>query len=109
MKGAVYNNGLLAGYIGKAPDGSYTFSYTDDYYYSKQYPPISLTLPKNQQTYHSANLFAFFHGLLSEGFNKDIQCRILKIDDNDHFARLLQTAGDDTIGAITIKPVEDEM
>jgi serine/threonine-protein kinase HipA len=48
-------------------------------------------------------LFAFFQGLLAEGINKDIQCRLLKIDENDDFLRLLQTAGNDTIGAVTVK------
>lgn len=35
----------------------------------------------------------FFFGLLSEGINKDIQCRLLKIDEDDDFTRLIQTAG----------------
>jgi serine/threonine-protein kinase HipA len=41
--------------------------------------------------------------------NKDIQCRLLRIDENDDFTRLLQTAGDDTIGAITVKPADDDL
>jgi HipA-like protein len=106
MKGAVYNNGQLAGYLEKTSN-SYLFTYTDNYYLNKDNPPISLTLPKTQQQYESDTLFAFFQGLLSEGINKDIQCRLLKIDENDDFTRLLQTAGDDTIGAITVKPVDE--
>jgi serine/threonine-protein kinase HipA len=50
-------------------------------------------------------LFPFFYGILSEGVNKDIQCRLLKIDEQDDFTRLLETAGEDTIGAITIKKI----
>jgi serine/threonine-protein kinase HipA len=42
---------------------------------------------------------------LSEGVNKNIQCRLLKIDENDHFGRLLLTAQDDNIGSITVKPL----
>ena len=103
MKGAVYNNGELAGYLEKDATGKYIFSYEDAYFGRKESPSISLTLPKTQQTYQSDTMFAFFHGLLSEGVNKDIQCRLLKIDERDDFTRLLQTAGDDTIGAITIK------
>jgi len=53
-------------------------------------------------------LFSFFSGLLSEGINKDIQCRLLKIDENDDFTRLLKTAGEDTIGAITVKAITDQ-
>lgn len=108
MKGAVYNNGILAGYLEKTGKG-YLFTYTENYYRNKENPPISLTLPKTQQKYESDNLFAFFQGLLTEGVNKDIQCRLLKIDENDDFTRLLHTAGEDTIGAVTVKPVDDDL
>jgi HipA-like protein len=106
MRGAVYNNNVLAGYLEKDSIGNYIFSYDDLYLANKENPPVSLTLPKMQKEYKSEKLFSFFYGLLSEGINKDIQCRLLKIDEKDDFTRLLRTAGDDTIGAITIKPVE---
>src|ERR1700733_4442143 len=106
MKGAVYNNGELAGYLDRDANGEYIFRYEDDYFNRGGSPSISLTLPKTQQAYRSDTMFAFFHGLLSEGINKDIQCRLLRIDEKDDFTRLLQTAGDDTIGAITIKQVD---
>jgi serine/threonine-protein kinase HipA len=50
-------------------------------------------------------LFPFFYGLLSEGTNKEIQSKLLKIDENDDFTRLIKTAENDTIGAITIKEI----
>ncbi len=106
MRGGVYVNGILAGYIEKTGAGIFVFSYTDDYLHDPTMPPVSLTFPKSQQQYESKILFAFFQGLLSEGVNKDIQCRLLKIDENDDFTRLLKTAGDDTIGAVTVKPIE---
>lgn len=106
MTGAVYNNGELAGYLNKSPEGQYRFSYDLAYYNDRSKPAISLTLPKTQQVYLSDHLFAFFQGLLAEGVNKDIQCRHLKIDEQDDFTRLLRTAGADTIGAITIQPLD---
>ena len=106
MKGAVYNNGILAGTIEKLAMGTYIFTYADAYFENMENPPISLTLPKSQKQYSSNTLFPFFYGMLSEGVNKDIQCRLLKIDEKDDFTRLLQTAGDDTIGAITVKQIE---
>lgn len=106
MKGAVYNNGELAGYLEKIADGSYIFTYEEVYSKIKENPSISLTLPKKERQHRSASLFPFFYGLLSEGVNKDIQCRLLKIDEQDDFTRLLETAGDDTIGAITVKKIE---
>jgi serine/threonine-protein kinase HipA len=109
MKGAVYNNGVLAGYLEKAMDGRYIFTYEDKYFAEKENPPISLTLPKNNKQHESVQLFPFFYGILSEGVNKDIQCRLLKIDEQDDFTRLLETAGEDTIGAITVKKITHEL
>lgn len=106
MRGAVYMNGELSGYLERSPDGSFRFSYETLYFQDITKPAISLTLPKNQQVYTSDFLFAFFQGLLAEGVNKDIQCRTLKIDEKDDFTRLLRTAGEDTIGAVTIKPID---
>lgn len=109
MKGLVYNNGVLAGTIEKDADGNYIFRYQDDYCSNNVHPSISLTLPKTQKEYRSDKLFPFFYGLLSEGVNKDIQCGLYKIDENDDFTRLLLTARYDTIGAITVQPEDDEM
>ena len=107
MKGLVYNNGLLAGRIEKDENECYLFLYDDVYFADKQHAAISLTLPKTQKEYRSETMFPFFYGLLSEGINKDIQCRLYKIDDDDDFTRLLLTTNHDTIGSITVKPADD--
>jgi HipA-like protein len=109
MKGLVYNNGVLAGSIEKDENDHYLFQYNDGYFANKQHPHVSLTLPKTQMKYRSEKIFPFFYGLLSEGINKDIQCRLYKIDENDDFTRLLLTARHDTIGSITVKPEDDEL
>ena len=44
--------------------------------------------------------------MLSEGVNKKLQSMRLKIDENDNFGLLIAVAQYDTIGAITIKPME---
>ncbi|MCO5238142.1 MAG: HipA N-terminal domain-containing protein [Chitinophagaceae bacterium] len=106
-QGAVYYNGVLAGYLKKLAPDDYRFTYTHAYMDESSMPSISLTLPKKQREHQSHVLFPFFSGLLSEGINKDIQCRLLKIDEEDDFTRLLKTAGDDTIGAITVKEAND--
>ncbi|MCU7549905.1 HipA N-terminal domain-containing protein [Chitinophagaceae bacterium LB-8] len=105
-KGAVYINGELAGILEKKADSTYEFRYEDHYFVHEAFPPVSLTLPKSQQVYQSKDLFPFFFGLLAEGVNKDIQCRLLRIDEDDDFTRLLKTAGEDTIGAVTIKEMQ---
>jgi HipA-like protein len=105
-KAMVYINSRQAGILEKTSDGKFHFSYLDDYFNDPSLPPVSLTLPKNLQHYVSGDLFAFFYGLLAEGVNKDIQCRLLRIDENDDFTRLLKTAGEDTIGAVTVKQIK---
>lgn len=102
QKGAVYNNGRLAGFIEKHSSEKYVFRYEESYFLDESAPGISLTLPKSRLEYVSDQLFPFFAGLLTEGINKNIQCRLLRIDENDDFTRLLKTAGGDTIGAITV-------
>ena len=44
--------------------------------------------------------------MLSEGVNRELQSTQLKIDEEDDFGLLLATAQYDTIGAITVKPIE---
>jgi serine/threonine-protein kinase HipA len=44
--------------------------------------------------------------MLSEGINRKLQNFYLKIDENDDFGLLLATAQNDTIGAISVKKVE---
>ncbi|PTB96067.1 phosphatidylinositol kinase [Marivirga lumbricoides] len=102
-KAAIYNNTLLAGYLEKTKEGEYLFQYENTYLEDAQTSAISLTLPKSKEIYRSKVLFPFFYGLLSEGVNKLTQCRLLKIDEEDHFGLLIKTANSDTIGAITVK------
>jgi len=45
--------------------------------------------------------------MLSEGVNRKLQCRQLKIDEKDYFGLLMETAKFDTIGAITLKPINE--
>jgi len=102
----VFRNGVLAGILTEINRNSYVFSYDDSYFNDSTKPAISLTLPKNQKEYRSEYLFPFFYNLLSEGVNRALQSRYLKIDENDSFGFLMATAQYDTIGAITVKPVE---
>ena len=99
--GKVYCSGVLAGHIEELPDG-YRFTYDAAYLTSPETHSISLTLPKQSEPFTSKVLFPFFFGLLAEGILKDTQCRKLKLDENDHFGRLLKTANSDTIGNVTV-------
>jgi len=104
-QGKVYCRGTLAGVLEELPQG-YRFTYDAAYLADPAQPAISLTLPKQKAPFDSPVLFPFFYGLLAEGIQKEIQCALLKIDEADDFGRLLQTAGQDTIGAVTVRSGE---
>lgn len=95
-----------AGIITEHNDGSYSFSYHMNWLNDSQKPPISLTLPKSIQNYHSTFLFPFFFNMLPEGTNKQMACTFYRIDADDYFGLLLHTARTDSIGAIRILKIE---
>jgi HipA-like protein len=104
-KAEIFNNGMLAGTLEKSDRQQYIFRYDDDYFINPACSAICLSMPKTQQEYRSHFLFPFFYGLLSEGVNRQTQCRLLRIDEKDHFSLLLATAQSDTIGSITVKEI----
>lgn len=103
---AVYRNGLLAGTLSEENPQQYVFRYEDAYFMDSSKAALSVTLPKNQQEYHSPYLFPFFFNMLSEGVNRKLQSTQLRIDEEDHFGLLLATAQFDTVGAVTVKPLK---
>lgn len=105
QQAAVYRNKVLAGILTKHHTSLYEFRYDDDWFNNQTLPAISLTLPKTRQVYKADHLFPFFFNMLSEGVNRRLQARHLKIEETNYFALLLATAHNDTIGAITIKPI----
>ena len=106
-KAEVYVNKTVAGILEKVSPELFVFRYEESYYNNPKFPAISLTMPKTQREYQSKYLFPFFYGLLSEGDNKELQCRLLRIDPNDHYSHLLATAHTDTIGAVTVREVKE--
>lgn len=101
----VYCRAVLAGILTKDPARGYRFQYAPEYLSSLNCPPISLSFPKREGHFESPVLFPFFFGLLAEGDDKILQCRVLKIDEDDHFTRLLKTCEAETIGGVTVKEV----
>ena len=99
--GKVYCGDAFAGTLTQDVDG-FVFRYDDAYFSNSSLPGISATLPKTQAEYRSRVLFPFFFGLLAEGVQKERQCRELKIDEHDHFTRLLETSAYGAIGAVYV-------
>ena len=96
-------NKIVAGTLTETDDMHYEFKYDDLYLINTDCGPISLAFPKRKEAFVSNELFPVFFNMLSEGANKALQCRTLKIDEDDSFGLLLATAKHDTIGAITIE------
>lgn len=99
-------NGTPAGILEKTSKG-YTFSYNEAYVQAGG-RPVSITMPFSNNPYESKNLFPVFINLLSEGSNKKMQCRLLKIAEDDYFSLLLATANKETIGPLTVEPLQNE-
>lgn len=100
--GLVFYNNILAGRLERRAEG-YVFTYDQSYLNDISMPPVALSFPRSKKEHRSPVLFPFFAGLLTEGVNKDLQCSVLKIDEDDSFTRLLKTAGENTIGAVTVR------
>ena len=78
------------------------FTYHDGYHGDA----VCLAMPVRKEPYYSSFLFPYFFNMLSEGANRELQSRLLHIDENDDFGILMATAQFDTIGAVTVKPIE---
>ena len=90
-----------AGLLQETDERTYMFVYNDGY----SGEPVCLAMPVRKDPYHSNYLFPFFFNMLSEGANRQLHSISLHIDENDDFGILLATAQNDTIGAVTIKPI----
>ncbi|HEY0680417.1 MAG TPA: HipA N-terminal domain-containing protein [Chitinophagaceae bacterium] len=102
----VFYNGQPAGRLIKTGN-KYRFIYDEAYITTTGSRPVSITLPLQREPYESDILFPVFTNMLSEGANKRVQCRMLKIDENDYFSLLLATTRDDSIGPITLKAIDE--
>ncbi len=106
-KAKVFFRNEEAGILTQHDDGSFSFSYKDDWVTNNSKQSISLTLPKVEKEFHSKYLFPFFYNMLPEGSNKQLVCKLNRIDQDDHFGLLMSTAKNDSIGAVTVRKIEN--
>jgi serine/threonine-protein kinase HipA len=97
-----------AGILTQFDDGSFSFCYHEDWLVNNDRKSISLTLPKAEKEFHSKYLFPFFYNMLPEGSNKQVVCRLNRIDSEDYFGLLMTTAKNDSIGAVRVIKLENE-
>ena len=101
-------NGELAGILTRVDPSLYEFEYVDVWLADGNKPAISLTFPKTRKKYEADHLFPFFFNMLSEGVNRQLQSKMLRIDEKDHFSLLLATGSTDGIGAVSVVPIKNE-
>lgn len=103
---SVFINNTLAGKLKELDSSHYVFDYDEEYISRDDAQMVCCAMPLTCTHYESPHLFPFFSNLLSEGENRKFQSTLLKIDENDDFGILLATANYDTIGCVTVKPIE---
>ena len=97
----VYVRDSFAGTLRETDEG-YVFQYDLQYLSDPDAPAVSLTLPRQESPFLSKTLFAFFDGLIPEGWLLNLVSHNWKIDQRDRF-RLLLVACKDCIGAVRIR------
>lgn len=98
-----YNN-ILAGILTEEDNGEYVFVY--DKAYVQNYPNqfITFNMPVRAKPYINKHLFAFFDGLIPEGWLLNIAVESWKVNKNDRMGLLLACCKN-AIGAVSVHPV----
>ena len=97
----IFIRDTLAAFL-RETDAGYLFYYDKAYLATANPCPVSLTLPLKEEPFESKTLFAFFDGLIPEGWLLDIVVHNWKLDKNDRFGILL-AACKDCIGCVSVK------
>jgi serine/threonine-protein kinase HipA len=95
-----------AGLLIENEDG-YHFSYYKTYLELPDSEAISKTLPLQQKAFSANVLFAFFDGLIPEGWLLDVAERNWKLRQRDRMGLLLACCKD-CIGAVSVHETESE-
>ena len=107
-QGNVYYNNHFAGTITETDDGEYEFQYDETYVKNHPNNFITFTMPVANKVYTEKRLFPFFEGLIPEGWLLDIASENWKINKNDRMGLLLACC-QNCIGAVSVKPIADEI
>jgi len=102
----IYKGNQKAGELWRDAEG-YHFIYEDAFLHDNTTRPISVAMPKSRKEYHASELFPFFQSILSEGDNRERICKALGIDVSDDWGLLMHSCSEDTIGAVTVKKIEE--
>ena len=106
-KAAVWYGDQVAGALTETDEGEYIFIYDGQYLSTEMAEPITLTMPLREEPYIATRLFAFFEGLIPEGWLLDIASKNWKLNPNDRMGLLLACC-QNCIGAVSIQPITTE-
>ena len=101
-KANVHYKDEFAGILYETEEG-FAFQYDENYLKKEHAKPISLTLPLQQKTFESNTLFAFFDGLIPEGWLLNIALANWHIKPLDRFGLLLSLCKEN-IGCVSVTP-----
>jgi len=106
-KGNVYYKEHFAGLITETDDGEFVFQYDEKFVEDHPKEFITFTMPVTNKPYKDKRLFAFFDGLIPEGWLLDIASKNWKINQNDRMGLLLACCKN-CIGAVSVEPNQDK-
>lgn len=97
----IFYKNTFAGILEKSVEGQFIFEYDDDYLASSR-PSLSLSLPKEDKHFESDHLFAFFDGLIPEGWVLNLASKKLRLNPMSERFELLEALCQDCIGAVHV-------
>lgn len=106
-RGRIYYKEMVAGILTETDEGEYVFQYDPQYVKEQPKDFITFTMPVRDQPYRDIRLFAFFEGLIPEGWLLEIASETWKINRNDRMGLLLACCRN-CIGAVSVEPIEAE-
>lgn len=103
--GNVYVKNIFCGVVSET-DAGYSFAYNKEYLENSDSEAVSLTLPLSEKKFQSKTLFAFFDGLIPEGWLLNLAEENWKINYKDRMGLLLSCCKD-CIGAVSVVKNEE--
>lgn len=103
----IFYKNIYAGLLTETNDGEYEFEYDTDYVKTHPDKFLAFNLPVRAEKYSSNRLFAFFDGLIPEGWLLDIVHNTWKIDPKDRMGLLLASCKN-CIGAVSVHEIKVE-
>lgn len=97
----VFYKDALTGYLSREEDGTFRFQYAAEYLQSEN-PAISIHLRKQAEAFEANRLFAFFDGIIPEGWLLKVATDKLRLNPLLDRFELLEQLCHDTIGAVSV-------